>query len=377
MKIIHAGSLNVRSGGPALSTWLTIKGLRANGVEAIPVIPPIAEGDRLIDDEANPIYTSDRKFGRLAYVPGIDNTLDNAGIADIYHIQGVWPLSGWQVARFAQAHKRPYVVTLRGMLYPQALAQKSFSKKLSMMAYQGTVLRKAAAIQCTCVEEMEYYRNLGFRNPVAVIPNPIDTDDVIDRPIPSKPQLRIGYLGRVHPRKRIERLIYAFDTHSDALKNAELVIIGADDKEYESFLREEVMRLGLGNIVFTGFLSGEEKDRAITSLSFLAVPSDFENFGNIVTEALVRGVPVYSSTGTPWQSLKEYHCGWWADNSQESINNVILEMARTPDAERICMGENGKRLMREQFAVDILGKKTLGLYSWILDGEPKPDFVYE
>lgn len=376
MKVIHIGSLNVRSGGPTLSTWLTIKGLRANGVEAVPVIAPIAAGDRLIDIAANPVYTSARKYGKLAYVPGLNDTLDNAGPADIYHVQGIWQLSGYQVSRYAKARQKPYVVTLRGMLYPQALAQKSLSKKLSMIAYQSSVLRNAAAIQCTCTEEMEYYRQLGFKNPVAIIPNPIEIEGVAERPISNKPRLRIGYLGRVHPRKRIERLIYAFATHRELLKNAELVIIGADDKDYESFLKDEVKRLELDNVVFTGFLSGEEKDNAITSLSFLAVPSDFENFGNIVTEALVRGVPVYSSTGTPWQTLAEYDCGWWADNSQESVNSIILKMARTSDANRIRMGENGKRLMREQFAVDILGKKMLRLYSWILNGGEKPEFVY-
>lgn len=51
-------------------------------------------------------------------------------------------------------------------------------------------------------------------------------------------------------------------------------------------------------------MAGVEKDNAISSLTYLAVPSDFENFGNIVTEALVRGIPVIASKGMPWQELE-------------------------------------------------------------------------
>ena len=54
---------------------------------------------------------------------------------------------------------------------------------------------------------------------------------------------------------------------------------------------------------FTGFLVGEEKDKAITELSVLVVPSDFENFGNIVSEALVRGVPVIASKGNALEGI--------------------------------------------------------------------------
>lgn len=268
-------------------------------------------------------------------------------------------------------------MTLRGMLYPQALAHSTWIKNLSLMLYQKRDLQHAACIQATCMEEMEYYRALGFSNPVAVIPNPIDIKGLIDRPIPPKLKLRIGYLGRVHPRKRIERLIYAFSTLRKELKDAELLIIGSSDRLYEQFLRNETHRLQLTNVRFAGFLTGAEKDNAITSLSYLVVPSDFENFGNIVTEALVRGVPVIASKGMPWQYLEKYQCGWWIDNDQDNINKTILEAIHTADEERIKMGLNGKRLIAEQYAVDIIGEKMKRLYEWILNGSEKPEFVYE
>lgn len=377
MKVIHSGSCNVLAGGPALSTWLTIKGIRNAGVIAESVMEPVKAGS-LISENLNPHYSSSPKYGALAYVPKFNETLDKIGEADLYHGQGVWMLHSTQMARYAQRHGKPYVITLRGMLYPQALAHKWLLKRIMRSLYQDCTLRNAAAIQATCIEEMEHYRALGFKNPVAVIPNPIETAGVIDSPIPQKTQFRIGYLGRVHPRKRIERLIYAMaDLKEKLSEDSELLIIGGGDKSYEKFIHDEVRRLKLSNVRFAGFLTGKEKDRAIDSLSILVVPSDFENFGNIVTEALVHGVPVIASTGMPWQELREYNCGWWISNDQESIDHTILNAYMLGEEKLKTMGENGRELISRNYSVDALGGKMKNLYEWVLGIAPKPEFVYE
>lgn len=378
MKILHTGTLDVKYGGPALSTYLTIKGLQQNFVETEMLMPPLNDSGELIAKDVKIHYTSPVLENRFGYIPNLFSDLRKIMPYDLYHIQGLWRYIGHGAASFARKIQKPYIITLRGMLYPLALEHSKLIKKVSLNLYQRKDLANAACIQATCIDEMKYYRDLGFMNPVAILPNPIETAGLIDKPlINTDSKFRIGYLGRVHPRKHIERLIYAFNNLRDLLNNAELLIIGADDINYENFLREEVHRLGLKNIKFTGFLTGIEKDRAINSLSFLAVPSDFENFGNIVTEALVRGVPVIASTGMPWAELEEFNCGWWINNDQETIDRTILEAYNTPEWKRVQMGENGKKLIRERYSVEILGAKMKLLYEWVLKERDKPDFVYE
>ena len=108
----------------------------------------------------------------------------------------------------------------------------------------------------------------------------------------------------------------------------------------------------------------------------MVVPSDFENFGNIVTEALVRGIPVIASKGMPWQELDEFLCGWWIDNDQETINHTLHNAINLPELERLQMGIKGKQLIKEKYAVDKLGEKMKQLYEWVLYGGTQPDFVY-
>lgn len=202
------------------------------------------------------------------------------GHYDVYHAQGIWQYPTYALVDEARRVHRPYVITPRGMLYPQDIAKSStMFKKMSLKLRLLRDLNRAACVQVTCDEEMQHCRNLGVTAPIAVIPNPVEIREYSFRKEDSR--FRLGYLGRVSRRKNIEGLIYAFADLGTQAADAELLIIGGGDADYETFLRQEVSRLGLHNVRFAGFLSGEDKDRALASCSVLAMPSEFENLGNV------------------------------------------------------------------------------------------------
>ena len=108
--------------------------------------------------------------------------------------------------------------------------------------------------------------------------------------------------------------------------------MGKYDEQYEQWLKEEVKRLRLEDIVeFVGFVSGKEKYERLSKLSALMVPSAQENFGMIVPEALICGTPVYASLGTPWGELNDCDAGWWKNNAPETIASVITEIISLSD----------------------------------------------
>ena len=374
MNILHTiTSMGVLSGGPAFSTLLSVQGERAIGLSSTILTFDIdKERDQLIDSSPFIHLVARPKEQRFAYSSSFRKELMNER-ADLYHIQGIWQYPSMCTAAWARKKNKPYLITLRGMLYPQCFEKSAFIKKLSLWLYLKSDLQRAACLHATCMEEMEHLRNRGIHMPVAVIPNPIRTTGIQEK-IVSPDKIRIGYLGRVHPRKRIEKIFYALDLLCD--KEVEVFIIGDGDTEYMAFLRQEAERLHLSRVVFTGFLSGEEKEKALKSLSYLVVPSDFENFGNIITEALVKGIPVIASKGTPWEELNTHRCGWWVDNDVNTLAATLQEALSLPEAERIAMGERGKQLIRENYSVEMVAGKMKQLYEWILYGGEKPEFVY-
>ena len=376
MKVIQIGNLDVKYGGPALSLSLIMKGLREQGVESECLTRKVFDKEQLIDESFKVHYIKQETLLTLvSAILGRESCYQLISSFDLLHIQGLWGSSTFYGSRYARKYHKPYIISPRGTLYPQALALHKWKKKLAMATMINESLNNANCIHATCIEERDYYWDLGFKNPVAILPNAFDLSKVKDTEY-EKDIFRVGYLGRLHPRKHVERIIYAFAEKREQLKDAELVIIGSDIPEYEDFLKSEVTRLKLDNVRFTGFLSGDDKDKTIRSLSVMVLPSDFENFGNVVTDALARSVPVICSKGAPWQILETNSCGWWIDNDQESINATILKAKEKTLDELKEMGRNGRRFVEDELSYKVLGKKIKKLYEWLINGGDAPEFVY-
>jgi len=376
MKILHIGTLDVNAGGPAMSTYLTLKGIRNLGVDAGIMMQPLSIGGKLRGEDVSVYYSHKAIEKKFSYVPSLKKDILSLGDYDIYHAQGIWQYPTYALVDVAKKQRKPYIITPRGMLYPQDIAKRStLFKKLSLKIRLLRDLNNAASVHVTCDEEMRHCRNLGVTSPIAVIPNPVE---IKDYPFKKEDSIRrIGYLGRLSPRKNVEGLIKAFAELGDEAKDAELLIIGGGDESYEGFLHQEVEKYHLNNVRFTGFLSGEKKDRAIASCSVLAMPSEFENFGNVVVEGLVRGIPCIATYGSPWEELQFYRCGWWVPYSQEDITYAVRSALNATQVKLDVLGANGRKLMEEKYGVQAIAQKMKDLYSWIINGNDKPSFVYD
>lgn len=375
MKILHViSSLSANSGGPAVSTLLPVRYLNEQGEDIKILTFRPSSRETVLSEEPYVFYLPATGGWRehTGYSVYLKKALEADNSTDIYHIQGLWQYTSYIAASTARKRNKPYVITLRGMLYPQALEKSGIVKKLALSFYQRRQLQEAACVQVTCEEELEYYRKMGFTNPVAIIPNPVEFDPevIISEANDVK---RFGYLGRIHPRKHIERLI---DCWQRLEEPGELLIMGDGESQYVNSLKEKVGKAGLKRVRFTGLVTGGEKNSLLASLSCLVVPSDFENFGRIIPETLVQGTPVIASKGTPWQELETRRCGWWVDNDLETLTTTIREVSLLDKKVLDEMGKNGHRLVLERYTVEAVSDQMLLCYKWLMGMAGKPDFVF-
>lgn len=294
----------------------------------------------------------------------------------LYHTHGLWEYTEMSTARIARKKNKPYIITPHGMLYPEALSHSKLKKDIFLKLFLFNDLNKASVIHATCEQEMIHIRNLGITTPIAVIPNSVNIPTLNDNEKTKTNKIRVGYLGRIHARKNIDKLIRVWSHLQNVNVEKELVIIGSGDDQYIKSLRNLISELQLNNVILTGFLSGKEKDDTLKSLNYLVVPSDFENFGMIVPEALALKVPVIASTGTPWKDLIDFKCGWWVKNDEQTLTHTIHEALIKSTDEQAIMGENGRKLVIEKYSLDAVSAKMEQLYKWILKGGNKPEFVY-
>ena len=389
MKVLHTGTIEAKAGGVATCVYFMLKGLRLQGCDAeLFAYKPESNG-KLVGEEVPVHYTRQpikNHWNKLNYSKKYKKDLLALGKYDIYHANGIWLYDTYAFIDIARKQKKPYIIMPHGMLYPQDIVKSNRKlKNLSLKIRLLDDLNKAACVQTTCEEEMKHCRNLGIISLIAVIPNPIEIKEYKQEK-KQKNKFCLGYIGRLSPRKNVEGLIYAWadlkkkcqidNIYQNKFNESKLLIIGGGDNEYENFLKNEVKRLKLYNVEFTGFLSGEEKEKALTFVSVLAMPSEFENFGMVIAEGLIRGIPCIATHGSPWEELNITNSGWWIPYNQQELNKTVFNAFNTNDSELCKMGQNGIELMKKNYSLESTSKKMIQMYNWIDKKEEKPNFIY-
>ncbi|MGH7870279.1 MAG: glycosyltransferase, partial [Candidatus Dormibacteraceae bacterium] len=102
------------------------------------------------------------------------------------------------------------------------------------------------------------------------------------------------------------------------------------------------------------------------SADLFILPSFTENFGIAAAEALASGVPVIATKGTPWQDLITHRCGWWVDVGPHPLADAIRAATSIPGAERVEMGQRGRRLVRNKYSWENVAGQMRRVYENLL-----------
>ncbi len=113
------------------------------------------------------------------------------------------------------------------------------------------------------------------------------------------------FVGALHPRKNIKRLLQAFEHFSNDEGNENLVIVGENLWKKDNSYLEGISESTIAKIHFTGHLPLEKLTQVMASATCLTYVPYFEGFGIPLVEAMQSGVPVIAGNLT---SLPEV-CG--------------------------------------------------------------------
>lgn len=384
MKVLQTiPRFTAKSSGPATCTFNLIRAMRENGDDVR--LMALASGNEMKDIDGSTLdwvdFLPNDARTPLFLSENFKNALKESHY-DLYHCNGLWMGANHNTCKVAREKRSKYVLSPHGMLYPNALHLNYWKKWPLLKLWFNKDIHSATCLHATCNQEAKHCRTFGYKGPIAVIPNPVVMPEYAQLAT-SKPLVngrkQIGFLGRLHPIKKIEQILYALALLTkEEQDQLSLQIMGKYDDKYEQWLKDEVKRLHLEDCVeFVGFVSGEDKYSRLQKLWGLFVPSESENFGMIVPEALICGTPVYASLGTPWEELPQYHCGWWEENTPENIARIIKGIVMMRESDCLSMGKRGRELIETRYRADIVATMMSQLYHWILDGGQKPSFILD
>jgi glycosyltransferase involved in cell wall biosynthesis len=261
------------------------------------------------------------------------------------------------------------------MLGPEALQFSRRRKQLMWSCLQKRAVQAASCLHATSEQEYQDIRKFGLRQPIAVVPNGVDVPPWIDDRI--RPGLRtVLYLGRIHPKKGLDRLVNAW-AHVERLRpHWTLRLVGPDENGYLELLRRQASQLGLSRISFEAPLFGQLKCEAYQAAEIFVLPTLNENFAMTVAEALAHGTPVICTKGAPWRDLETNGCGWWISHDIEVLAETLIQATSREPQELITMGKKGREWMLRDFSWKTLAAKMADVYRWLSEGGATPDSIH-
>jgi glycosyltransferase involved in cell wall biosynthesis len=185
---------------------------------------------------------------------------------------------------------------------------------------------------------------------------------------------RMIFLSRIHPKKGLLNLISAWH-HANLALTWDLSLYGPDEGGYSREIERKIEQLGLSSsIKLCGEVSDGEKWKCYANADLFVLPSFSENFGIVIAEALAAGLPVITTTGTPWKSLSDHSIGWWVDPSIESLKSALQEACHMDDVSRTQMGQRAARWSADRFLWAQIGKQMAAFYEGLLSNAQSPTY---
>lgn len=303
---------------------------------------------------------------------------------DVLHTHGIWAFPSHVTDSWRRRHRKPTIISPRGMLDPWAVQRSAVKKGLLRLLYEDANLHGAFALHALNSNEAAAFRAFGLRNPVAIIPNAVDLPDVSKShptpPYAANDQRKVLlFLSRVHPKKGLFELVDAW-RHLVAASPAtasewRLVIAGWDDgghlEALAALIRAQAMER---HVALVGPLYGAPKADALAHASAFVLPSYSEGLPMSVLEAWSWQLPVFMTAAC---NLPD----GFASGAAIAIPNQPAAMAdimrsALNDASGLAvMGSAGRALVEQRYTWDRVVADMEQMYRWAIGGGPEPTFI--
>jgi glycosyltransferase involved in cell wall biosynthesis len=175
------------------------------------------------------------------------------------------------------------------------------------------------------------------------------------------------FVGAVHPRKNVHRLISAFDKFKTATQSDwKLLIVGRMAWETGEVTTAYDAAKHQKDIIFTGYVDNDTIAHIVAAAVFVAYPSLAEGFGIPILEALNAEVPVLTSTTTSMPEVAGEAAQYVNPESVESIAEGMIILYNNPDLRQELV-EKG-RIQRQKFSWDKTANLVYGHLRSLVNG---------
>jgi len=298
---------------------------------------------------------------------------------DIVHIHSIFCFSSVAAATASRRAGVPYIIRPLGQLYPWALSNRSAIKKFFYLAmFESRTIQRSSALHFTTQHEKEnnglsgampfsYVLPLGVRSVQTL------STEMISSLWPDFSSKKILFsLSRLHPKKGLHLLIPWLSSFLKKSYELVLVIAGRGQPDYERILRDLVAQYQIADkVFFLGEISGIRKEALLQSCYLFILPSQSENFGIAVAEALFVGAPVLISDQVGLASdVIESQAGLVFALNKESFERQFKPFIENPDFRARC-AVNAAEFAHKKYNWEAITQQQRNFYEEVIAANRK------
>ncbi len=215
------------------------------------------------------------------------------------------------------------ILSVRGMLHPGALSQKTIKKKLYLGFMKMAGINGKVTYHATDEEEAAHIvKAMGSGAKVAVagnFPRRIQEKAPLEKKEGGLTMLSIALIS---PMKNILMVL-------ESLKQVRGTVIyhiygPVKDTQYWDACEKCIRELpGNVSVVHHGEIAPWQIEGYLQNSHLFVLPSKSENFGHAIFESLIAGRPVITSMNTPWKNLSVAGAGFNAALSETALASAI------------------------------------------------------
>lgn len=251
---------------------------------------------------------------------------------DILYIVGLFDWH-FNIVPMIYASAGQKIVSVRGMLHPGALKQKAIKKQLFLQAMRLYGLGKKCSFHATDAQEAGYVKNIMGDNAV------VHTAGNFARSfaggaagIKLKNELSLISIGIVSPMKNyllVLQSLLQVEAHTSyhiygAIKDD---LYWQDCQQLIKKMPEHIQ------VQYHGELQPDLIGVALQENDVFILPSESENFGHAMAEALSVGLPLITSDTVPWTGLEAASAGTNVARNATDLAGAIGFFAAMDEAE--------------------------------------------
>lgn len=291
---------------------------------------------------------------------------------DLVHLNYVWCFTTILGSILGRLHGRPVVLTPHESLtsfdveVTSGNPVKRFFKKLlrRIILSNVDVVIYASGMESKDSQDVSHvsrqiYHPVAEDTPRVPFGEPLDSD------------VRLGFLGRIHPKKNLGLIIETLAELNDesADLNFRLFVAGRGDDGLEQDLTALSKDLGVDHqITWLGFVDPAGRRELFEGIHVLLMPSRYESFGMSAAESMAVGVPAIVSERTGVASLiEEFDAGIvLPEPTVAHLAQAIRGFAADPQA-RVEYRARSLTAVDERLTFRAYGSQVNELYEELLD----------